>query len=363
MADDRLSRAADLAKEYTKDFGHLAAVTGRGGSPLTTYYSSGSPTLDFMLGTGGFPDRGFVEVFGPPSIGKTTIFGFGVLRSVQAAGGITAVIATEPDVDEEWMEENGVDPDLNLVLRPDTGEEAFVMLKRLIYKRQVDYVLFDSLAGTSSEKAQGSDKPQAFGNAALISNGLANVLTQSYKNRVGAMFINQIRDSKVSVPGQVAYHSPGGHAVHHYMKIRLQVKPGKERYTVKVPSTETGKGTEDLLVGREIRTIIVKNKAAQELGKQAVFTHFHIKTDEYPFGIDYFSDIFNIAKVSGVLSGSGWLKHEVFPGGKINGAAAAKDFLRDNPKALEKVTADVLAVMQKQEAAAQERAKKVTEKA
>lgn len=346
--DKRKAQVAKLAADYTKDFGNLSAVTGRGGSPITTYYSTGSPSLDYMLGTGGVPDRGFVEVFGPPSIGKTTIFGLGVLRSVQEAGGVTAIIATEPDIDEAWMIAHGVDPDLNVIFRPSTGEDAFVMVRQLVYERQVDYFLYDSLAGTSSAKAQGSDKPQAFGNAALISNGLANILSESYKNRVGGMFINQIRDDKnAKYAGQV--HSPGGHSVHHYMKIRIQVKPGKDVYTVKVRSTEKKKATEDLMIGREIRAVIAKNKAAEELGKQAVFDFYHIKTADHPFGIDYFTDLFNIAKVSGVIQGSGWLKHEVFPKGQIQGSPAAMQFLRDNPEALEKIKKEVAVVMKEQE--------------
>jgi len=107
MADDRKKRAAKLAEEGIKKYGHLSAMTGKN-NIKTSYYSSGSPTLDYMLGTGGFPDNGIVEVFGPPSIGKTTIYGYGVMRSVQEAGGLTAIIATEPNVDEEWMEKHGV---------------------------------------------------------------------------------------------------------------------------------------------------------------------------------------------------------------------------------------------------------------
>jgi RecA/RadA recombinase len=282
-ADLRKARAQKLVEKAVKDYGQKSATVGRHDFG-SNYYSTGSPTVDYMLGTGGVPDNAFTEVFGPPQIGKTTIFGAGVLRSVQEAGGLTATVATEPDFDEDWMAVHGVDPDYNIVYRPDTGEEAFAIIRGLVYNRDVDYVLFDSLGGVSSAKEQDSDKPQAFGNAALNSWGVRNIAVRAWKNRVGVMFINQIRDdTNARIAGAVK--APGGHVIEHFMKVRLQLKPGKQRYMIKVPSTE--KGTEDLMIGREIRAVIQKNKAAQQLGKQAVFDFYHIETDgEFPFGFD-----------------------------------------------------------------------------
>lgn len=340
--DKRKAQAEKLAAKAVAKYGEKSAIAGFSGIK-SKFFSTGSPTVDYMLGTGGVPNNAFVEVFGPPSIGKTTIFGFGVLKSVQAAGGITAVIATEPDFDEEWMVRHGVNPEYNVVFRPDTGEEAFSFLRELVYERDVDYVLWDSLAATSSEKEQKSDVPQAFGNAALNAWGIKNVAVRAWKNQVGAMFINQVRDDKNSrIDGTVK--SSGGHAVAHFMKIRIQLKPGKydkEKFSIKVPSTETGKGTEDLFIGKEIRAVFLKNKAAEELGKQAVFDFYHIETNDHPFGFDIINDTLNIAKVSGVIKGSSWLSHEVFPDGKVQGTAKAKAFLEENPDALKKVQEDI----------------------
>lgn len=346
--DDRKKRIEKLVEEGNKKYGFQAAMTGKT-NRKTEYYSTGSATLDYMLGTGGVPNDGIVEVFGPPSIGKNAIIAYGVMRSVQEAGGITALIATEPNVDEAWMEKHGVDPDLNIILRPDTAEEAFNMLQDYVVERKADYVVFDSLGGSSSQKEQDSEKPQAYGNAALNTWGIGITLVAAWKNKVGVMLINQVRDdTKSRIPGMV--NSPGGWSIKHGVQMRLQVKPGKEQFKVRVPSSETGKATEELTVGREIRVVILKNKCAQELGKQAVFNFFSHETDEYPFGVDRVSDLFNVAKLSGVITGSGWLSHEVFPKGKIQGAVAAKEFLVENPEAVKKIAEDVKAVMVKREA-------------
>lgn len=348
--DIRKKRAAALAARGIKDYGELAAVSGFSGFK-SKYYSTGSPTLDYMLGTGGVPDNCFTEVFGPPSIGKTSVIGFGTLSSVQAAGGITAIVATEPDVDEEWMAKHGVNPDHNIIYRPDTGEEGFAILKELVYNKDVDYVLWDSLAATSSAKEQASDVPQAFGNAALNSKGMKDVLARCYKNRVGVMWINQVRDDTkaTKIGSATPLKSPGGHAVHHYMKVRIQIKPGKVRHVIKVPSTIKGQGTEELMIGRELRAVIVKNKAAQELGRQAAFDFYHIEAAGYPFGFDKLTDLFNIAKVAGVIRGAGWVTHPTFPGGKLNGQDKVKNFWKENPEAAKMVQSEVAAVMAQKE--------------
>jgi RecA/RadA recombinase len=346
MATDmRKARAEKLAQAKTQKYGALSAIAGRS-NIKKRYYSSGSPTLDYMLGTDGLPDNSFVEVFGPPGIGKTTIYGFGILRSVQAAGGLTAVIATEPDFDEDWMERHGVNPDYNVVFRPDTGEEAWELLRDLVFDKDVDYVLWDSLGGTSSAKEQKAEVPIAFGNANMNSWGIRNVAVRAWKNRVGVMFINQVRDdAKAKIP---TLKSPGGYAVEHLMKIRIQAKPGKNRYEISVPAA--GGGSEKLLVGREVRSVIAKNKAAEGLGKQAVFDFYHVETDEYPFGFDREGDLVNVARLAGVVTGTGWLSHPVLPGGKLNGKPALIEHLRRHPEAFDKIRADVTEAMRLREA-------------
>lgn len=348
MATDiRKARADKLAADGIKKYGALSAIAGKSGIK-TKYYSTGSRALDYRLGTGGLPGNAMSEVFGPPSIGKTTVLGFALLRSVQAKGGLTAMIATEPDVEEEWLERHGVNPDYNVIFRPDTGEEAFAIMKDLVYDKAVDYILYDSLGGTSSEKEQKSDVPQAFGNAALNSWGIRNVATRCWKNEVGILFINQIRD--VTNSRLPAVKPPGGHTVEHFMKIIIQLKPGKEKYDAKIDG-------EDVRIGQELVAVMKKNKAAEGLGKTAKFDFYHIETDEAPFGVDIVMDVLNTAMTIGVVKGSGWLNHPVFEGGKINGKPKAAEFLRNNPKAIEAIDKDILAVMEKKEAEAKAKAR------
>lgn len=80
--DPRIIRAQELAKATVAKFGHLSAVTGYTDYKLNTV-STGSLLWDYMTGIGGHPLGHYVEVFGPNTLGKTTIAGAGVLCSAQ----------------------------------------------------------------------------------------------------------------------------------------------------------------------------------------------------------------------------------------------------------------------------------------
>lgn len=350
--DTRLERAQQVKAKTEQAYGLHSATTGRTARKAIETISTGSLLWDYMSGIGGHGLGIFEEVFGAPSIGKTTIAAGGALRSAHAQGMVTGIIAVEPDVDEDWMELHGVDPDYNVIARPDNGEEAFGMLHDWIYDQAVDYIVFDSIGAISSAKEQGSDKSQAFGNSALISWGVKRVAARAWKNGIGVMFINQQRDdTRAKVAGLV--DSGGGWAFKHAMKIRTHLKPGKDRYTIKM---DTGDGPKaDVMVGRQIVASFKKNKAAQALGRSARFDFYHIETDDYPFGVDVAADVIAAGKVSGVIDGVGWYKHPMFPGGKLQGKNGVKAFFEENPDKVWDMREEVLAKM----AEDQKRVKKV----
>jgi hypothetical protein len=134
--------------------------------------------------------------------------------------------------------------------------------------------------------------------------------------------------------------SPGGHALKHTAEIRVQLKPGRERYTVKVDG-------DDVIAGRSIVAVIKRTKKDEGTNKRAVFDHYSMETDDLPFGVDKISDILNTGKRTGVLKtgGGGWYYHDVFPGGKIRGSADATTFFEGNPGAINTIRDEVLKVL------------------
>src|SRR5689334_5777757 len=61
--------------------------------PVSTI-STGSISIDYALGVGGFPRGRIIEVFGPESSGKTTI-ALQVVAEAQRGGGMAAFIDVE----------------------------------------------------------------------------------------------------------------------------------------------------------------------------------------------------------------------------------------------------------------------------
>ena len=297
-----------------------------------------SLALNYTLGVGGFPRDAGVEVFGPPEIGKTSALGYGTLANAQKMGLICGIIAVEPEFVPEWAQDNGVDLSTVIIGYPDNGEEAFEMLRDWVYGGVIQYVLFDSIGALSSESENTTDgNKKAFGQAGLITWGVKRVMPRAKKNGVGILFINQQRDdNKSRIAGLV--ESPGGWALKHAMLIRIHLKPGKDRWVVKIDG-------EDKIVGQQLVAKVKKNKAAEGNGNTARFNYFNTHTDEYPFGVDEIEDILATAKRAGVIEGAGaWLRHDLFPDGKLNGKAAASTFFAEHPDVTETIRKQVLEV-------------------
>lgn len=341
--DRRTKQAQGLEARFNKKYGDKAAVTGRGAFTSEDAIPTPILSLDYALGTGGWPRGVSIEVYGVNHLGKTALFGYGSIAQAQKQGLLTAIIAVEPDFDEDWAIKNGVDPDMNLVLRPDNGEEAFGMLKDLVEDGTCKFILFDSIGALSADKEIESDKPQAFGNSSLITWGVKRVAMRAFKNDITIMYLNQVRDNtKARIPGLV--ESPGGHALKHVCAIRIHIKPGGTPYTVMVNGEKMG-------VGRNIVASFKKNKAGSSEQASARFDWYFRDSSVAPFGVDQAGDIINVAKSTGVFSGSGWLKYEHFPDGKLNGKEKVAEFLADNPKVLDLIRTDVLAKINPDETA------------
>lgn len=343
--DPRMERARKAAEKINKDYGEKAGSAGK-----TDYaqgvISTGSLAWDFASGSGGHLIGECIEVFGPPSIGKTTIAGFSAIRSAQAQGILTGIIAVEPNVKEDWMEKHGINIDHNVIARPDTGEEAFAIIKDWVYNKTVDFIIFDSIGAISSEKEQDSEKPQAFGNAAIIAWGVKAIVARAWKNNIGIMFINQQRDdNKARIAGLV--DSPGGWAFKHAMTTRIHLKPGKDKYKIKISD---GVENKDVTVGQQIIAIYKKNKGSESNGRSARFDFYYVDVEGLPFGFDVGQDVFTAARMAGVFKPSGaWLEHDVFPNGKIQGKEKAQQYIAEHPEVIPQIRQEVLAIMHQKE--------------
>src|ERR1700691_1177449 len=206
-------------------FGDKSSIIGSEHYELNVVPSP-SLMLDYKLGKGGMPYGAMVEVFGGNGLGKTSALGYGTLANVQRQDKLPALIAMEPNFDEEWAQKlHGLDPDLLLVQRPDNAQEAFDMLRDLVFNTDIDYILIDSVGamGNQSSQKEGG-KPKAFGVSGEVTSGLNDIMPRLCKSNKGLMIINQQRQGAGGT--QTWYESPGGEALKHHALIRIQLKPG-----------------------------------------------------------------------------------------------------------------------------------------
>lgn len=336
-----MANAADIAKRFERKFGHKSASSGRFLDDQDCT-STGILALDYALGTGGWPSGTLIEVFGPPDIGKSSVIGFNGIIEAQRAGKMCGLVAMEPGFSPKWAEKNGVDLDQIVIVWPNDGKEAFDALYGMVMDDDIEFIVFDSIGALLREAEAGDDgKPAQGGQSGLITWGVKRIQMPIWKRKKTVLLLNQVRDDMGSrIPGMV--ESPGGHALKHTAEIRVQLKPGKDRYMVKVHG-------DDVMIGRSIVAIIKRTKKDEGTGKRAVFDFYSMETDDAPFGVDKGADTLNTAVRCGTIktAGGGWYYHPTFPEGKIRGETGVKEYFKDHPAAVDLVRSEVLTIMEK----------------
>lgn len=339
MANIRKRRIEEEAQRLERKYGHNAGATGafqRSKKVIPT----GILALDYALGTGGYERGHMVEVFGPPDIGKSSVIAFSGIKEAQKMGLTCGIVALEPGFDPGWAAKNGVDLDELIIGWPDDGQEAFEILHDWVTGDLIEFIVFDSIGAVlRPSEADVDGKPSQGGQAGLITWGAKRCLMPAWKNDKLVMFLNQVRDKMD--PRFPMLDSPGGHALKHSCAVRIQLKPGKDRYTAKIDG-------EDVMIGRAINAVILRNKLAEGTGKRALFDHYSVETDDAPFGVDRGADIINTGMRTGVIQRAGaWYRHAAFPNGQLMGVKAAKEFLdsEEGLDAAKKIRSDILKVM------------------
>ena len=107
--------------------------------------SSGSLTLDYALGVGGYPKGRVIEIYGPESSGKTTLT-LHAIAECQKAGGIAAFIDAEHAFDRYYAQNLGINIDELIISQPDNGEQALEITDNLIRSGAIDIIVIDSVA-------------------------------------------------------------------------------------------------------------------------------------------------------------------------------------------------------------------------
>jgi recombination protein RecA len=286
---------------------------------------TGSISLDLALG-GGIPKGRIIEIYGPEASGKTTV-SLHVVAEVQTAGGTAAYVDAEHALDPVYAKKIGVNTDNLLLSQPDSGEQALEVVETLVRSNAVDIIVVDSVAALVPQAEIEGDMGDAHMGlqARLMSQALRKLTGVISKTKCTVIFVNQLR-MKIGVMFGNPETTTGGNALKFYSSVRMDI-----RRIAQIKSAEQ-------VIGNHVRVKVVKNKVAPPFRE----AEFDIMYNE---GISREGDVIDLAVAKGVVEKAGaWYEYK---GEKIaQGREAAKKFLREHPKELEKITKETLAAAQ-----------------
>ena len=233
--------ASDLIKSLNKEHGSRVAYNlAHDESPthVKRWVSTGSKQLDYIIANraeGGLPEGRIVEIFGPPSIGKSHI-AIQIARSTQQMGGIVVYIDTENATSVENLGLLGVDISTRFVyIDTHCTEEVLAIAESTILKARAltkdvpITIIWDSVAATSpkAELTGDYDKDSIGLQARAISKGMRKITGVIGQTNALLICLNQIR-TKIGVMYGDPTTTPGGKAIPFHSSVRIKLGAGQQ---------------------------------------------------------------------------------------------------------------------------------------
>ena len=273
---------SDLIKSLNKEHGSRVAYNlafDESPTHVTRWISTGSRLLDYICSNrrnGGLPEGRIVEIFGPPSIGKSHI-ATQIARSTQQMGGIVVYIDTENATSVENLKMLGVDVS-NRFVYVDTHcteevlsiAEATIMKAKAMDKDIPVTIVWDSVAASSpkAELLGDYDKESIGLQARAISKGMRKITGVIGQTNSLFVILNQIR-TKIGVMYGDPDTTPGGKAIPFHASTRIKLGAGQQ--------IKDG----DDVIGIHVWAKTIKNKVAPPFRKIDFEIHFGVGIKEH----------------------------------------------------------------------------------
>ena len=273
---------SELISSLNKELGERVAYNlayDESPTHVRRWISTGSKLLDYICSNrrnGGLPEGRIVEIFGPPSIGKSHI-ATQIARTTQSMGGIVVYIDTENATSVENLGMLGVDVSQRFVY-VDTHcteevlsiAEATIMKAKAMDKDTPVTIVWDSVAASSpkAELLGDYDKESIGLQARAISKGMRKITGVIANQNVLFVILNQIR-TKIGVMYGDPDTTPGGKAIPFHASTRIKLGAGQQ--------IKDG----DDVIGIHVSAKTIKNKVAPPFRKINFEIHFGVGIKEH----------------------------------------------------------------------------------
>ncbi len=328
----RLEALAAAMQKIEKDYGKGAVMKlGDDNIEDVEVIPTGSVSLNYALGVGGFPRGRIIEIYGPESSGKTTL-AIHAIAEAQKLGGIAAIIDAEHAFDRFYAEKLGVDVNNLLISQPDNGEQALEIAEQLIRSSAIDILVVDSVAAlTPKSEIEGDMGDRNVGlQARLMSQAMRKLTGTISRTNTTCIFINQLRE-KIGVMFGPSETTTGGNALKFYASVRIDIRA----------STSIKDG--DNVLGKHTKVKVTKNKVAPPFKR----AEFDIMFGE---GISRSGELVDLGVEYGIIQKSGsWFSYD--DSRLAQGRDAAKKVLQDNPELADEIEAKIMEALRESDGA------------
>lgn len=283
----------DINKKYKKDIINLGCSKEYDIDRIPF----SSPRLNYML-YGGIPVGRIIEFSGEENSGKTTT-ALDLVKQAQLKFPDKRVVYLdcEQTFDNYWATKLGVNVEELVLIQPDneTAEQLFDMALDIMDTGEVSLFVIDSLGVMVSQQAyQKTMEEKTYGGISqaltLFSRKAIPICAKTGCTLIG---INQMRDDMNSMYGGMI--TTGGKAWKHNCSVRLQFRKGD---FIDDNGNKVSRASENP-AGNLVLCSIVKTKVCLPNRKTGYYTL------KYLYGIDYISDLIDVAIKEGFIYQSG----------------------------------------------------------
>lgn len=267
------AKLAEAVKTASKKYDLRISNLGEASTVLKVdSFSTGNLAIDHITGIGGLPRGRIVELYGPPSSGKTTT-ALQCAVEVQRAGFPVVMADYEQALDVEYATKLGLDvenPELFYLYQPEFFEQGMNIAKELVASGEVGLLIVDSVASMVPKaelEGEIGDRQVAL-QARLMAQTMRIMTSQFHKYGTCAVFLNHMQSildtsaigKRLAAAGVQRNTTPGGQALKFFASMRIEYKPiGGQRESVKDELTQED---QDIVTKQKVKVMVVKNKVA-----------------------------------------------------------------------------------------------------